>query len=212
MAIIMMKARQGPLSLSCSGGSRVSSFPQACTCSYVHTLSNNKDLALQLHRLIHNESFIQFDVEQHSLLQALVQARRAVDMFILLESKSPPPIPDEDDQDWRSVCPITGRCMILRAHPLHPSIFAPLLQRMGTSDWSLPRVTSIAQAGGAARCSSAVAMAADKLLSWLQGSKYTVHPYKEWAIRISIYKGNEKREDWTYVHSLIDTQRFYFPQ
>lgn len=51
---------------------------------------------------------------------------------------------------------------------------------MGTSDWSLPRVTSIAQAGGAALCSSAVAMAADKLLSWMQGSKYsTVHLYNE---------------------------------
>lgn len=46
---------------------------------------------------------------------------------------------------------------------------------MGTSDWPLPRVTSIAQAGGAARCSSAVAMAADKLLSWMQGSRYSVH-------------------------------------
>lgn len=45
---------------------------------------------------------------------------------------------------------------------------------MGTSDWSLPRVTAIAQAGGAAQCSSAVAMAADKLLSWMQGSKSTV--------------------------------------
>lgn len=48
-------------------------------------------------------------------------------------------------------------------------------KRMGTSDWPLPRVTSIAQAGGAARCSSAVAMAADKLLSWMQGSRYSVH-------------------------------------
>lgn len=37
--------------------------------------------------------FIQFDVELHSPLQALVQARQAVDMFILLESKAPRPIP-----------------------------------------------------------------------------------------------------------------------
>lgn len=50
-------------------------------------------------------------------------------------------------------------------------------ERTGTSDWSLLRVTSIAQAGGAAQCSSAVAMAADKLLSWMQGNKYAVHPY-----------------------------------
>lgn len=50
---------------------------------------------------------------------------------------------------------------------------------MGTSDWSLPRVTAIAQAGGAARCSSAVAMAADKLLSWMQGSKSTVRLFNK---------------------------------
>lgn len=50
-------------------------------------------------------------------------------------------------------------------------------KRMGTSDWSLLRVTSTAQAGGAALCSFAVAMAADKLLSRRNGSKYTVHLY-----------------------------------
>lgn len=52
-------------------------------------------------------------------------------------------------------------------------------KRMGTSDWPLLRVTSIAQAGGAALCPTAVAMAADKLLSWMQGSKYTVHLYNK---------------------------------
>lgn len=86
-------------------------------------------------------------------------------MFILLESEVPPPIPAQTDIDRRAACPIAGRYMTPRAHPLHPSIFALLAQRgMATSDWPLPRVTSVAQAGGAARCSSAVAMAADKLL------------------------------------------------
>lgn len=61
---------------------------------------------------------------------------------------------------------------------------------MGTSDWSLPRVTSIAQAGGAALCSSAVAMAADKLLSWMQGSKYTVHLYNKHLDRGFVRKEN----------------------
>lgn len=75
-------------------------------------------------------------------------------------------------------------------NPPTPSLHlrARSCRRMGTSDWSLPRVTSIAQAGGAARCSSAVAMAADKLLScWMRGNKYTAHSYS-----LHLYSGGKK--------------------
>lgn len=81
-------------------------------------------------------------------------------------------------------------------HSIPPSSHCPY-KGMGTSDWSLPRVTAIAQAGGAARCSSAVAMAADKLLSWMQGSKSTVrlfnkhlhHGFQAKKRKIALYLG-----------------------
>ena len=97
-------------------------------------------------------------------------------MFILLESKAPSTNPRPE---WRRLTS-RGSCywqMHDTEGPPTPSLHlhARSHKRMGTSDWPLPRVTSIAQAGGAARCSSAVAMAADKLLSWMQGSRYSVH-------------------------------------
>lgn len=64
---------------------------------------------------------------------------------------------------------------------------------METSDWPLLRVTSIAQAGGAALCSSAVAMAADKLLSWMQGSECTVQLYNKHLDRGFGEKRGEKQ-------------------
>lgn len=72
---------------------------------------------------------------------------------------------------------------------------------MGTSDWPLLRVTSIAQAGGAAPCPTAVAMAADKLLSWMQGSKYTVDPYSKDLDR-RLMKKNGKTE---LIHTFMVT-------
>lgn len=98
-------------------------------------------------------------------------------MFILLESKAPRPIPGENDEDWRSPCPMLADAWCRKpTHFIPPSSHCSY-KRMGTSDWSLLRVTSTAQAGGAALCSFAVAMAADKLLSRRNGSKYTVHLY-----------------------------------
>lgn len=95
--------------------------------------------------------FIQFDVQLHSPLQALVQARRAVDMFILLESEAPRPIPGQSDEDWRSACPIAGRCMTPKAHPLHPSIFTLLLQKVGNF-WLVVATSDIRCTSGR-RCS-----------------------------------------------------------
>lgn len=135
--------------------------------------------------------FIQFDVELHSPLEALVQARQAVDMFILLESKAPRPIPAQSDEDWRPACPIAGRCMMLKAHPLHPSIFALLVQRDG--NFWLVVATSDIHCTSRRRCSV--------LLRSCYGSRrvveldarqqiYSAHPH--YASRSRSYKEKER--------------------
>lgn len=60
-----------------------------------------------------------FDEELHSLfpLHALVQARRAGDMFILLQSEARRPITERSDGDGRAARPIAVGCMAPGAPP-----------------------------------------------------------------------------------------------
>lgn len=130
MVIIMMKARHSPLALSSQRrrkGILGSSCAHVRLCAYslaAITLQSCHNTGKYIMRV-----FIQFDVELHSPLQASVQGSQAVDMFILLESGAPRPIAGRTEQDWRAEAPIAGRCMTPRAHPLHPSIFTPLVQK-----------------------------------------------------------------------------------
>lgn len=103
-----------------------------------------------------------------------------------------------------------GLCVLLLAnarrskpsHSIPPSSHSSC-NRMATSDWPLLRVTSIVQAGGAARCPAVVAMAADKLLSWMRGSKYTVHLYIKHLSLICKEKQGVSLISWASYHNAV---------
>lgn len=168
MVIIMMKARHSPLALSSQrrrkGYPRLLMRTRAAMCTF--SRSNNASILPQ-HGQIHNESFYTVwcrTAQSPASLGSRQPGGRHVYIIGKWSSST------NRRLEWARLTSRGSYCWQMHdaQSPPTPSLHlhAARTKGMGTSDWPLPRVTAIARAGGAARCSSAVAMAADKLLSW----------------------------------------------